>query len=63
MDGTGGSYFLMDSHNQRIAVFKPLDEEAQAPKNPRGFTGKMNGNSLRAGIESGTCGYREVNIF
>ena len=34
--GTGGSYFLRDPDRNIVAVFKPVDEEAYAPHNPRG---------------------------
>jgi len=34
--GTGGTYFVKDSHtNKRVAVFKPTDEEPGAPSNPK----------------------------
>lgn len=35
LDGTGGTYFLRDAARQRVAVFKPKDEEPFAPNNPR----------------------------
>ena len=34
-DGLGGTYFLVDDAGRKIAVFKPCDEELQAPNNPR----------------------------
>lgn len=33
--GTGGTYFVKDSKNSRIAVFKPIDEEPGAMNNPK----------------------------
>jgi len=41
MGGTAGTYFLRNPNRNIIAVFKPLDEEAFAPNNPRGYTGKL----------------------
>lgn len=34
--GTGGAYFLMDPKGDKVAVFKPEDEEPNAENNPRG---------------------------
>lgn len=38
-DGTSGTYFLRDKKKLPTAVFKPIDEEAYAPNNPRSFIG------------------------
>lgn len=35
LEGTGGTYFLHDATRQKVAVFKPQDEEPFAPNNPR----------------------------
>lgn len=35
LEGTGGTYFLQDAARQKVAVFKPQDEEPFAPNNPR----------------------------
>lgn len=35
LEGTGGTYFLQDAARQKVAVFKPSDEEPFAPNNPR----------------------------
>lgn len=40
-EGTSGSYFLVNEKRHKIAIFKPKDEEAYAPNNPRGYTGKL----------------------
>ena len=37
-DGTGGVYILVGEANQPVAVWKPSNEEAFAPANPRGYT-------------------------
>lgn len=38
-DGTSGTYFLLDKDKKKTAIFKPMDEEAYAPNNPRGYVG------------------------
>lgn len=40
-EGTCGTYFLRNSQGRKIAIFKPIDEEAFAPNNPRGHEGKF----------------------
>ena len=39
--GTSGSYFLENINRNKIAIFKPLDEEPYAPNNPRGMKGDL----------------------
>jgi phosphatidylinositol 4-kinase type 2 len=67
LDGSGGSYFLHDVRKNKIAVFKPSDEEPYAPENPRGYlpplqTGATSA-SLREGIVPGEACIREVAAF
>ena len=38
-EGTSGTYFLKNSNGKKIAIFKPIDEEVNAPNNPRGHQG------------------------
>ncbi len=38
--GISGSYFLESVERNKIAIFKPLDEEPYAPNNPKGYVGK-----------------------
>mmetsp|Transcript_71468 Transcript_71468/g.155227 ORF Transcript_71468/g.155227 Transcript_71468/m.155227 type:complete len:899 (+) Transcript_71468:49-2745(+) len=60
-DGTGATYMLRDLPNQRIlAVFKPKDEEAFAPQNPRNYVGKENSTGFRYGVFSTQQAAREV---
>lgn len=40
-DGTSGTYFLRSTDKKPQAVFKPIDEEAFAPNNPRGNVGSF----------------------
>lgn len=41
LEGTGGTYFLQDAARQKVAVFKPHDEEPFAPNNPRLVSSKF----------------------
>jgi hypothetical protein len=38
-EGTGATYIIRDFDQNPVAVFKPSDEEAFAPCNPRGYMG------------------------
>ncbi|CAE7471285.1 PI4KG6 [Symbiodinium natans] len=63
-DGTGATYMLRGpSSSKPLAVFKPKDEEAFAPNNPRGYAGKENSNGLRPGVLSTQQAAREVAAF
>lgn len=33
--GTGGTYFVLNSEGERVAVFKPIDEEPGSRNNPK----------------------------
>jgi len=61
--GLGGTYFLRDDKNRIVGVFKPEDEEAYCPNNPRGFSGRMGGPSVRNGLLSGEANIREVAAY
>ena len=77
LDGSGGTYFLHDSHKAKVAVFKPADEEPYAANNPRGYVAQgavadsgygfgLNGgldDGMRAGISPGEACIREVAAF
>eukprot|EP00914_Ancora_sagittata_P001554 GHVO01003921.1.p1 GENE.GHVO01003921.1~~GHVO01003921.1.p1 ORF type:complete len:733 (+),score=132.07 GHVO01003921.1:38-2236(+) len=63
LDGTGGTYMLSDTSGRTIGVFKPQDEEAFAPNNPRGYKGQMGQSGFRAGVPSGEGAVREVAAF
>lgn len=62
-DGTAGVYLMRDAYKMVKGVFKPLDEEACAPLNPRGHVGKILSAGIRPGIRSGEGGYREIAAF
>ncbi|CAD8095628.1 unnamed protein product [Paramecium primaurelia] len=61
--GTQGTYILENQNHKPVAIFKPYDEEAFAPNNPRGMKGKMNSPGLRQGILSGEGVDREVAAY
>jgi len=61
--GLGGTYFLRDDHEHIVGVFKPEDEEAYAPNNPRGLAGRMGSRGVRNGLLSGEANVREVAAY
>ncbi|CRG99816.1 phosphatidylinositol 3-and 4-kinase, putative [Plasmodium relictum] len=63
MDGTGGTYLLFNGKKKVCSVFKPLDEEAFAPFNPRGYEGKMYQEGFRSGVLSGEGASREIAAY
>ena len=62
-DGTSGTYFLKNSRRVPMAVFKPIDEEVNAPNNPRGLRGKFGMQSSKNGILSGEACVREIAAY
>jgi phosphatidylinositol 4-kinase type 2 len=62
-DGTSGTYMLRDEDRKIQAVFKPIDEEAFAPNNPRDHIGPFGSPSFRAGVLSGEACIREVAAY
>jgi hypothetical protein len=60
MEGTGGTYICRNITKRECAVFKPIDEEAFAPNNPRGHEGSFGSPSFRPGVLSGEAVIREV---
>ena len=66
MDGSGGSYYIHDVKKNKIAVFKPADEEPYAENNPRGYLPHQQGGEfegLRQGIAPGEACIREVAAY
>lgn len=63
MDGTGGTYLLFNSKKKVCSVFKPADEEAFSPFNPRGYEGKIYQEGFRAGVLSGEGASREIAAY
>jgi len=62
-DGTAGTYMMRDQNKQPVGIFKPIDEEAYAPNNPRGYVGDFGQTSFRNGILSGEGVIREVASY
>lgn len=62
-DGTAGTYQMRDQNRTVIAIFKPIDEEAYAPNNPRGFVGDFGQKTFRNGVLSGEGVIREVASY
>ncbi|CAK8579350.1 unnamed protein product [Lathyrus sativus] len=63
-EGTGGTYFMQNSTGQeRVSVFKPLDEEPMAVNNPRGLPCSLNGEGLKRGTRVGEGALREVAAY
>jgi hypothetical protein len=64
LDGSGGTYFVHDSRKNKIAVFKPADEEPYAENNPRGYIQQPGESlSMRKGIMPGEACIREVAAY
>ena len=64
LDGSGGTYFLRDARKNKVAVFKPADEEPFAENNPRGYVKQGDSEeALREGILPGEACLREVAAF
>jgi hypothetical protein len=61
--GLGGTYFLRNANDSIVGVFKPEDEEAYAPNNPRGLSGRMGTRGVRSGLLSGEANLREVAAY
>jgi len=62
-DGTAGTYMMKDPERNNTGIFKPIDEEAFAPNNPRGHIGDFGQSSFRKGVLSGEGVIREVASY
>ena len=63
-EGVSGNYFLRDDTKKNVAIFKPFDEEAFAPNNPKGYTGILGyDKGFRDGVLSGEAATREVAAY
>jgi len=64
--GEGGTYFLHDAKGNKIAVFKPADEDPQAVNNPKKKASPDDANSprvCRKTIPKGEAALREVAAY
>jgi hypothetical protein len=62
----GGAYFMRSKLGRLIAVWKPSDEEAFAPHNPRAFVADPATDDtalMRKGIPAGEAAIREAAAF
>jgi len=63
-DGTGGTYKIFNRTKRHvIAMFKPRDEEAFAPNNPRQYVGAAESEGIRPGTYSTWGAAREVAAY
>lgn len=62
-EGTSGTYFMRGPAKRPLAVFKPIDEEAFAPHNPRDHVAPFGSETFRAGVLSGEACIREVAAY
>ncbi|KDP30575.1 hypothetical protein JCGZ_16949 [Jatropha curcas] len=62
--GLGGAHLLRSKTGDNIAVAKPIDEEALALNNPKGFGGLMLGQpGVKRSVRVGGTGIREVAAY
>lgn len=62
-EGTSGTYIMRDQDSTPVAVFKPVDEEAYAPNNPRDMKAVFGSDTCRPGVKSGESTLREAVAF
>ena len=62
-EGTSGVYQILSQKNIKISVFKPFDEEVNAPNNPRNRAAPLGSEGICKGILSGECATREVAAY
>jgi len=63
-EGVGGTYFMHDETHQKVAVFKPQDEEPFHVNNPKGFSPRRGSESgFKEGILVGEASIRECAAF
>lgn len=62
-EGTSGTYLLKDDSDSLVSVFKPIDEEPFAPRNPRGMQAPFGSATCRPGVKSGEMTIREVVAY
>lgn len=62
--GLGGAYLLRDASGEPVALWKPREEEAFAPRNPKGFVGRSLGDEGYSGsIRVGEACFREAAAY
>ncbi|MCB1181108.1 MAG: hypothetical protein KDK55_03690 [Chlamydiia bacterium] len=63
--GLSGAYWMRDSSREVVGLFKPFDEEINAPNNPLGpaYQGGLGQRRTRRGIRVGEAVHREVAAY
>jgi len=62
-EGVSGVYFLKDENDNRVAVFKPQDEEPFAENNPKNAQLHEEGYINKKGLHVGEAAIREVAAY
>jgi len=63
-EGVGGTYFMRDPQNRKIAVFKPQDEEPFNINNPKGYRPRRGSDAgFKEGILVGEASIRECVAY
>ena len=62
-DGTSGVYQIRNVDKEIIGIFKPFDEEPNAPNNQKGYINSFGSKSFREGILSGEATIREEATY
>ena len=62
-DGTSGVYQIRNVDKEVIGIFKPFDEEPNAPNNQKGYANSFGSKSFREGILSGEATIREEATY
>ena len=62
-DGTSGVYQIRNVDKEVIGIFKPFDEEPNAPNNQKGYVNSFGSKSFREGILSGEATIREEATY
>jgi len=64
LEGVGGTYFLLNTKGEKVAVFKPQDEEPYNLNNPKGFRPRRGSfASCKEGILIGEASIRECSAY
>jgi len=63
-EGVGGTYFIFNDAGEKIAVFKPQDEEPYNINNPKGYRPRANSDvGIKPGILVGEASIREAAAY
>jgi len=62
-EGVGGTYFMLNTEGQKVAVFKPQDEEPYNLNNPKGFGPRRCSMGMKEGVLIGEAAVRECSAY